>query len=85
MFRAASFGLGRVEIGDDGERFRITDRERTVVDAFRLRHLVGEDTAHRALRRYLGQPRPRLARLGDIARELRASTSVRSALRVLEA
>lgn len=85
VFRAASFGLGRVEIGDDGERFRITDRERTVVDAFRLRHLVGDNTAHQALRRYLGQPRPKLARLGDIARELRASTSVRSALRVLEA
>lgn len=85
VFRAATFDLGRVEIGDDGARFRISDRERTVVDAFRLRHLVGEDTAHRALRRYLGQPRPKLARLGDIARELRASTSVRSALRVLEA
>ncbi len=25
VFRAASFDLGRVEIGDDGERFRITD------------------------------------------------------------
>lgn len=85
VFRAASFDLGRVEIGGTGERFRITDRERTIVDAFRLRHLVGDDTAHQALRRYLGQPRPRLARLGDIARELRASTSVRSALRVLEA
>ena len=85
VFRAATFDLGRVEIGDDGERFRITDRERTVVDAFRLRHLVGDNTAHQALRRYLGQPRPKLARLGDIARELRASTSVRSALRVLEA
>mgnify|MGYP001405755863 CR=1 FL=1 len=55
------------------------------MDTFRLRRLVGDNTAHRALRRDLGQPRPGLARLGDIARELRASTSVRTALRVLEA
>lgn len=64
-------------------RFWITDRERTVVDAFRLRHRLGETEAHRALRRYLAQPRPKLARLADRARQLRVSTPVRFALRVL--
>jgi predicted transcriptional regulator of viral defense system len=86
VFRSASFDLGRVEVRETGgERFWITDRERTVVDAFRLRHLLGETTAHQALRRYLSQPRPRLARLDELARELRASTAVRTALRVLDA
>lgn len=86
VFRAATFDLGRIEIREpDGEGFWITDRERTVVDAFRLRHLVGENTAHQSLRRYLSQPRPKLARLSDLARVLRASTAVRTALRVLEA
>jgi predicted transcriptional regulator of viral defense system len=86
VFRASTFDLGRVEIREgDGEGFWITDRERTVVDAFRLRHLLGENAAHQSLRRYLSQPRPKLARLSDLACELRASTAVRTALRVLEA
>lgn len=86
VFRAATFDLGRVEINDTGgERFWITDRERTIVDTFRLRHLTGEVAAHQALRRYLSQPRPKLARLADLASDLRASTAVRSALQVLEA
>lgn len=85
VFRAPMFDLGRIEVRErDGERFWITDRERTVVDAIRLRHRLGESEAHRALRRYLGQPRPKLARLVDVARELRASTAVGAALRVLE-
>lgn len=85
VFRAATFDLGRVEIRQEGgERFRITDRERTIVDAFRLRHRLGEDEAHRALRRYLAQPRPKLARIADLARQLRVSTPLRSALRVLQ-
>lgn len=85
VFRAATFGFGRIEIREEGgERFWITDRERTVVDAFRLRHRLGEDEANRALRRYLAQPRPKLARLADLARQLRVSTPVRSALRVLQ-
>ena len=85
VFRAATFELGRIEVrGGGGERFWITDRERTVVDAFRLRHRLGEDAANRALRRYLAQPRPKLARLVDLAGQLRVSTPVRSALGVLQ-
>jgi predicted transcriptional regulator of viral defense system len=85
VFRAATFDLGRIEVREEGgERFWITDRERTVVDAFRLRHRLGEDEAHRALRRYLAQPRPRLGRLAELARQLRVATPVRSALRVLQ-
>lgn len=86
VFRAATFDLGRIEIRETGgERFQITDRERTIVDAFRLRHLLGENAAHQALRRYLNQPRAKPARLAELSRELRASTAVRAALRVLDA
>lgn len=71
------FDLGRVEVHEGGgERFWITDRERTVVDAFRLRHRLGEDAANRALRRYLAQPLPKPARLADLARQLRVWTPV---------
>jgi predicted transcriptional regulator of viral defense system len=86
VFRAATFDLGRTEVHEErSERFWITDRERSVIDAFRLRHLVGETTAHSALRRYLGQPRPRTARLAELARLLRVSGPVTSTLRVLQA
>lgn len=85
VFRAATFALGRAEVREEGgERFWITDRERSVVDSFRLRHIVGEDEAHGALRRYLRQPRPKLARLAELARQLRVSGPVISALRVLQ-
>lgn len=85
VFRAATFALGRAEVRQEhGERFWITDRERTVVDAFRMRHLVGEDTAHAALRRYLAA-RPKPARVAELARELRAWTPLSAAMRVLQA
>jgi len=83
-FRTANFERGRTEVSlDEGGRFWISDRERTVVDAFRLRHLIGEDLALGALRRYVGAD-PKLARLAELARELRAWTSVGTALRVLQ-
>ncbi|HSK27024.1 MAG TPA: type IV toxin-antitoxin system AbiEi family antitoxin domain-containing protein [Jiangellales bacterium] len=85
VFRAATFDMGRLEVREaGGERFWITDRERSVVDAFRLRHLVGETEAHGALRRYLRQPRPRLAKLADVGRTLRATGPLSAALRVLQ-
>ncbi len=84
VFRASTFDLGRVEIKQQlGEGFRISDRERTVVDTFRLRHLIGEDMAHGALRRYL-RNRPKPARLAELASELRVWTPLSSALRVLQ-
>lgn len=85
VFQAASFNLGRLEQrGGHAERFWVSDRERTVVDAFRLRHRMGEEVAHAALRRYL-QGRAQPARLSDYARALRVWGPVTGALRVLQA
>jgi predicted transcriptional regulator of viral defense system len=84
VFRADSFAVGRLEVAEQtGERFWVSDRERTVADAFRLRHLTGEDLAFAALRRYL-QSRPSLARLAEVARPLRAWGSLSAALRILQ-
>jgi predicted transcriptional regulator of viral defense system len=84
VFNAGTFGIGRAEItAEAGERFWISDRERTVADAFRLRHLVGEDLAFAALRRYL-QARPRLAGLAETAQPLRAWGALSAALRILQ-
>lgn len=85
VFAASTFALGRQEVvGQVGERFYISDRERTVVDVFRLRHVVGEDLAYAALREYL-RSRPKLARLAEVAQALRTWGPVRDALQVLQA
>jgi len=85
VFAADTYALGRQEvIGQAGERFWISDRERTLADVFRLRHQVGEDLAYGALREYL-RTRPRLARLADVAQALRAWGPVADALQVLQA
>ena len=84
VFHAGTFAIGRLKVADEtGERFWISDRERTVADALRLRHLTGEDLAFAALRRYL-QSRPRLARLAEAARPLRAWSALSAALRILQ-
>ncbi|MCA1691713.1 MAG: type IV toxin-antitoxin system AbiEi family antitoxin domain-containing protein [Actinobacteria bacterium] len=85
VFSASTFDLGRIEITlDHGERFQISDRERTIVDTFRLRHLVGEDLANAALRRYAGAHTD-LPRLAEYARVLRSWSPIAAALRVLQA
>jgi predicted transcriptional regulator of viral defense system len=84
VFHAATFAIGRLEVTEEtSERFWVSDRERTVVDAFRLRHLTGEDLAFAALRRYL-ESRPSLARLAEVARALRAWGALSAALRILQ-
>lgn len=83
VFRAGTFAIGRLEVAEQaGERFWVSDRERAVADAFRLRHLTGEDLAFAALRRYL-QSRPSMARLAEVARPLRAWETLSAALRIL--
>ncbi|MGO8960174.1 MAG: type IV toxin-antitoxin system AbiEi family antitoxin domain-containing protein [Streptosporangiaceae bacterium] len=84
VFHAVTFGIGRLEVtADTGERFWVSDRERTVTDAVRLRHLIGDDLAFAALRRYL-DAQPRLARLAEVARPLRAWGALSAALRILQ-
>jgi predicted transcriptional regulator of viral defense system len=84
VFHASTFGMGRLDVtAEAGERFRVSDRERTVADSVRLRHLIGDDLAFAALRRYL-DAQPRLARLAEVARPLRAWGALSGALRILQ-
>ncbi len=85
-FDEATFELGLTSVeAAPGERVRVYDPARTVVDLMRLRHRFGEPTAHTALNRYLAAPgaRPRL--LLDYARALDVLGPVRSALDVVSA
>jgi predicted transcriptional regulator of viral defense system len=84
VFHAGTFAIGRLEVtAEAGEQFWVSDRERTVADAVRLRHLTGDDLAYAAVRRYL-QSRPSLARLADVARPLRAWGPLSEVLRILQ-
>jgi hypothetical protein len=76
--------MGRLDVtAETGEGFWVSDRERTVADSVRLRHLIGDDLAFAALRRYL-DAQPRLARLAEVARPLRAWGALSGALRILQ-
>jgi predicted transcriptional regulator of viral defense system len=83
VFNSASFDVGRVEV-DQGEResFAITSRERSVVDAFRLRHLVGYEVANEAVRRYL-RSRPKITLLTEVGKKLRAGEAFADTIRLL--
>jgi predicted transcriptional regulator of viral defense system len=71
VFRSGTFELGRLRVEEDvGERFWITDPERTVVDAYT------------ALREYLRSSR-RPARLAVLAQALRVWTPLSAVMKVL--
>jgi hypothetical protein len=68
---------------DDHHSIGIYSAERSIIDAFRLRHLVGEDLANDALKRWLrqgGQPSEvlRLSRSFP-----RAASAMRKTLEIL--
>jgi predicted transcriptional regulator of viral defense system len=83
-FDPSTFTLGRtLHPLDATTNIGLYDPERTIVDVFRLRHQLGSDVAHEALRRWLragGQP----SRLLTIAEQFpRTLAPLRQALEVL--
>lgn len=83
-FDTESFDLGRGSLDIDGGRsIGLYSAERSIIDAFRLRHLEGADLANEALKRWLrqsGQPSELLA----LARSFpRALTALRETLEIL--
>ena len=84
-FHADTFDLGREHLPvDDGIQLGIYGPERCIVDAFRLRHLVGEQVAVEALRRWLGRSGSIPSSLLEFARPFpKAEPALRDTLRVL--
>jgi len=84
-FHEATFLLGRETIEvDEGLALGLYSAERSVVDAFRLRHQEGEDLAVEALRRWLKRPGATPAGLLAMARSFpKAEPSLLQALRIL--
>lgn len=82
--RTFELGLASADAAP-GESIRVYDPARTVVDLMRLRHRLGESTAHVALNRYMGRHDARPARLLEYARALGVVGPVRRALDVVSA
>jgi predicted transcriptional regulator of viral defense system len=83
-FAHSTFGIGRELLPlDDSASIGLYSAERSIVDAFRLRHIEGSDLAYEALRRWVrrgGQP----SVLMEIAQAFpRTMTSLRTALEIL--
>lgn len=85
-FDAATFELGLSSVeAAPGERVRIYDPGRTVIDLMRLRHRLGEPLAYAALHRYLCHRGAQPAALLRRAAALDVYGPVRSALDVANA
>jgi len=85
-FEVATFELGLSQVeAAPGERVRIYDPARTVVDLMRLRHQTGEDVALTVLRRYLRAKGADPATLLKYARALDIFGPVRIAVDVASA
>jgi predicted transcriptional regulator of viral defense system len=83
-FDSRTFTIGRELLGiEGGRRIGIYTAERSIVDAFRLRHLEGADLANEALKRWLrggGQP----SELLRLAKSFpRALTPLRQTMEIL--
>jgi predicted transcriptional regulator of viral defense system len=84
-FDTSTFGVGRewVEIVD-GIFIGLYGAQRTIIDAFRLRHLIGADTANEALKRWLRLPGSQPAVLLNMAANFpKALPQLRNSLEVL--
>jgi hypothetical protein len=84
-FDEDTFDIGRDEITVYGQlTICVYDASRSIVDAFRLRHLYGEDLAVDALRHWLARRGNQPAELLDIARHFpMVEPSLRRVLQVL--
>lgn len=85
-FERKTFDLGRTQhrLTDDGLTIGLYTPERTIIDAFRLRHDIGADTANEALRRWLRRHGNTPAQLLKLARSFpQALPAVRTSLEIL--
>lgn len=84
-FDDATFPIGRNELPVGNLTIGIYGPERSICDAFRLRHLEGSDQAVEALKRWIRRPGSQPSSLLHMAHSFgpRAETPIREALQVL--
>ncbi len=84
-FDSTTFDIGRTEIGlTDQLSIGVYDPMRSIIDAYRLRHLYGIDQAHEALKRWLRQRGTQPAALLTMAKHFqKAEPTLRTSLETL--
>lgn len=84
-FDTGTFTIGREQIEIvDGISIGLYGAERTIIDAFRLRHLIGADVANEALKRWLRIPGSQSAELLKMASNFpKALPQLRNSLEIL--
>jgi len=84
-FDSTTFDIGRTEIAlTDGLSIGMYDPMRSIIDAYRLRHLYGIDQAHEALKRWLRQRGTQPAALLAMAKHFpKAEPTLRTSLETL--
>lgn len=84
-FDSGTFDIGRTEIALTSQlSIGIFDPMRSIIDAYRLRHLYGIDQAHTALKRWLSQRGNQPSTLLKMARNFpKAEPTLRTALETL--
>lgn len=84
-FDPGTFSIGREQVEIvDGIFIGLYGAQRTIIDAFRLRHLIGGDTANEALKRWLRLPGSHPAELLKMAANFpKALPQLRNTLEVL--
>lgn len=84
-FDPATFDIGRSQLTlSSSTAIGFYDPERCIIDAFRLRHLEGQETAVEAIRRWLRRPGAHPATLLAMARVFpKAEPALRSTLEIL--
>lgn len=86
QFDPKTFDLGREDLDvGTGYRIGIYSAERSICDAFRIRHMEGSEQAVEALKRWLRRPASQPSQLLALAAKMgpRAAEPIRSALQIL--
>lgn len=83
-FERATFAVGRTMFeAAPQEWIPIYDPERSVADVIRLRHLIGDAVAYRAVRAYLARPAAQPTDLLEMAERLGDTSALRQAIQVV--
>lgn len=75
------FGITDAEIS--GHKVRITDVERSVCDAVKYRHKVGQEVCSEVIRNYVKRNDRNLSRLSDYAKRLRVEKTINYYLEII--
>jgi len=82
-FREPYYSYGIQEIQTSTTSIKIYEKEKSVCDAIRLRHIIGDDVAMEALNTYIRMPQKKINKLWQVAKICRVSHIVEPAVKAM--